>query len=1549
MKKKGLAVLLCLCMVVSLLPVTALAAGQWTYYPKSDEEHRLSGYIKQGDLQVGVMSEKEADTGDKSLYNLVIDGNGDNIPAGVTEVDLTGTIKDEAGQLCYITELGSAIVKNQITSITLPDTVKRISDNACLNAALTSINFPASLESIGYGAFSGSDLTAADLSQTQITTLESSTFYHCYSLASVQLPSTLTTIEEIAFGGCSGLTELTLPQSVSQIKWMAFSGSGLETLTVQATTPPTLEDVDALNCPQLETIFVPENSVTAYRTAEGWKDYADKIWAIGSDPVTYGLSVSSPEVAFGSFVSGNVPAAQTVTITNTGTGTVEVSLPSNENFDITAGTDFTGNTATIAGGKTASFTIRPKNSAVDKTVSETITIQGTPTDSDSPARPSVTVTASYHVTAKLTYTISAAPETLNFDSFTAGDALPEAREVTVTNTGTGTVEVSLPSSEKFTITAGTGFSNGTATLEANETATFTVQPKDVSAEGTVSETITITGTSVGATPAETPTASVTASYTVAFPKVTVGGVELKAAPGGTVAYALTDETGAVTTEGASASQYNIKWDGETLTLKGAAIAVTGQHGIQSDEDLTLVLEDASSIRMDKQEGSTASYSGIYNAGKNLTITGTGSLDITADSSAIRAAALTVRDAALSLVSQSSSGISADSMTVESGSVTARGLRNGISVTGALSVSAAAYLNACGDEAALEVGSITIAGTPYTEEVDNLKVVIENGILTQTGVLYVNGVDILEDGAVLPQGVSYQQSTNTLTLTDAAIQEYYQKDRGFFGIYTNGDLNLALEGSNSISSRAITGDAEVYGIAVQGALTISGAGSLEIAGASGPEETINYGIMTLDGFTLQSGSVTITLGSCEVNMGLYGGKGVLVEGGALTIKPAAVPQTTEVSMGIIVEAGSEELDGKSAVHITGGTVSVEGNELIIPAADVNDSLSNGISAASVLVEGGTVTVRSGDITVEGTGAEAGRTAAVISTGIGTGQLVIKGGTVTAQCGQITCADDNIEIVQGALYFDHDEDGYEAEKMLTVSPKAPGAIAVKLGAAAAGATEIAGSPFTGETVIGYDALKQAAYFRSEVVAPLTLTADKASLTGGGTVKLTVGGPLVSNTDESAKLTVTCSDSSVTVTGGPDVWTASLPNADKDYTFTVAYTSDTYPDGITAQCAVHTTYQSQGGGGGGGSSSGGTTETIKNPDGSTTTTVTKPDGSTVETTKNPDGSQQVVNKDKDGTVTTTTTDKTGNKTETVEKTDGTSQTTVTNKDGSGSVTSVTESGQVETEVKLPAAVVGGAAEKEEAVALPMPNVPVTSDRENAPTVTVDLPSGTSAKVEIPVKGVTAGTVAVLVKADGTQEVLKDSLATEKGITVTLSDGDTVKIVDNAKTFADVSDGYWAADAIDFTTSREIFAGTSDTTFAPGGTMTRAMIWTVLARYEGTDTTATDSQNWYTPGRSWAMETGVSDGSDPNGTITREQLAAMLYRYAVSSGVDVSVGENTNILSYSDASKVSEYAIAAMQWACGAGIITGTTGDTLDPNGPATRAQTAVIFQRFCQAIAQ
>ena len=369
---------------------------------------------------------------------------------------------------------------------------------------------------------------------------------------------------------------------------------------------------------------------------------------------------------------------------------------------------------------------------------------------------------------------------------------------------------------------------------------------------------------------------------------------------------------------------------------------------------------------------------------------------------------------------------------------------------------------------------------------------------------------------------------------------------------------------------------------------------------------------------------------------------------------------------------------------------------------------------------------------------------------------------------------------------------------------------------------------------------------------------------------------------------------------------------------------------------------GGGGSSSGSGNKTETTKNPDGSTTTTVTSSTGTVTETTKWPDGSKEVVETKKNGTVTTTTTDPAGNQTEVVENPDGSSKTTVDNKDGSGSVTVVDENGQVVSEATLSQSAVAAAQEKGEAVVLPMPEVPVTTDRETAPTVTVSLPSGTSAKVEIPVENVTPGTVAVIVKADGTEEVIKTSLTTENGVAVTLSDGDTVKVVDNSKAFDDVSDNYWGAEAVAFASSRELFAGTSATIFAPDTAMTRAMIVTVLARFEGVDTTT--GSTWYEAGQQWAMENGVSDGTNMDASLTREQLATMLYRYAQSAGIDTAQG-GMAIREYADFEQISGYAVEAMTWAVNTGLISGTSTTTLSPQGEATRAQVATILMRFIE----
>ena len=166
----------------------------------------------------------------------------------------------------------------------------------------------------------------------------------------------------------------------------------------------------------------------------------------------------------------------------------------------------------------------------------------------------------------------------------------------------------------------------------------------------------------------------------------------------------------------------------------------------------------------------------------------------------------------------------------------------------------------------------------------------------------------------------------------------------------------------------------------------------------------------------------------------------------------------------------------------------------------------------------------------------------------------------------------------------------------------------------------------------------------------------------------------------------------------------------------------------------------------------------------------------------------------------------------------------------------------------------------------------------------------------------------------------------------------------FTDVKSGDWFYDAVAYVYANGLMDGTSATTFEPNANMTRAMVWAILARIDGETVTGA---NWADTARTWAMAGGVSDGTDPNGPVTREQFATMLYRYAAAKGCDVSIGESTNILSYADFASISEYAIPAMQWACGSGIVTGVTDSTLEPQGTATRAQCAAMLMRFIEGV--
>lgn len=163
----------------------------------------------------------------------------------------------------------------------------------------------------------------------------------------------------------------------------------------------------------------------------------------------------------------------------------------------------------------------------------------------------------------------------------------------------------------------------------------------------------------------------------------------------------------------------------------------------------------------------------------------------------------------------------------------------------------------------------------------------------------------------------------------------------------------------------------------------------------------------------------------------------------------------------------------------------------------------------------------------------------------------------------------------------------------------------------------------------------------------------------------------------------------------------------------------------------------------------------------------------------------------------------------------------------------------------------------------------------------------------------------------------------------------------FTDVASGSWYYDGVKYACDNGLMNGTSANEFNPNANTTRSMIVTILARMEGVNTSG--GATWYAAGREWAMGAGISDGTNMTGKITREQLAAMLYRYAKMKGYDVSA--SADISGYTDASSVSSWATDAMRWAVSAGLINGRTATTLAPQGNATRAEVASILMRFMQ----
>ena len=433
------------------------------------------------------------------------------------------------------------------------------------------------------------------------------------------------------------------------------------------------------------------------------------------------------------------------------------------------------------------------------------------------------------------------------------------------------------------------------------------------------------------------------------------------------------------------------------------------------------------------------------------------------------------------------------------------------------------------------------------------------------------------------------------------------------------------------------------------------------------------------------------------------------------------------------------------------------------------------------------------------------------------------------------------------------------------------------------------------------------------PLRLKSTKEKLAVGETLTLSVDG---GSTDGAVTYSITDGTGKATIKG-------NVLTAEKAGTVMVTATmkgDETHND-VTSGALPITITEKTGGNTGGSSSSGSSssgsydsnpiikTETKNNPDGSTTKTETR----------------------KDGTVTQTTTGKDGSVSKTTTNPNGSSVTENKAADGSMGTIKTDKNGKTEMNAKVSSKAIENAKKNGKAVKAPV-EVEASRNSGAAPTVKVELP-GNSGKteVEIPVSNANAGTVAVLVRPDGTEEILKDSIPTKDGIRLTVDGSATVKIVDNAKNFIDTQN-HWAKDEINFVSARELVNGMSAMRYAPDATATRAQLWTILARQNDADLSG--GANWYEKAQLWSKDKGISDGTNPDATITRAQMVTMLWR---TMGQPAAADK----VSFADVPAGSYYA-QAVAWAVESGITQGVGGNRFDPNATCTRAQIAAFLAR-------